>query len=546
MPRFFLRPLLSTLLAPFVMGQDAPPTASAGVPTASATASAVQALPDAAYGLILIPDLTKLSQHSSQIATLFQGSGPAQPTLVDSLGGLLGDPGLNNLAHTPIVGVIVPGIPAPGMALIIPCVKPQTYLDALANFNMTGQAVGTLAVVSNNPAAIQAGVAIAASYQSLIAAPDASDIRMVLSPKRLAAAYGGFIKNMTLMMAANAKGMGQVLNAEVSGFLAVSADVDAVQADLTWNGSTLAFDQTLAARPGSALAKALSALPQDGAPSAATRLDDRPSLVALAGRFNAPALGAYANALASTLSADPAFAGLISPAMLDGFTKLFQAQTGSIAMQVSSTKTFPFTVTEAFGTTDPKGLEATERSLLALMSASGFMHTTGMSFTFDPGVRTVGTTPVDRFTTVYPPAMKSSGMMTQPPMEMAFTNAFVLISQDPASLDAMIQGSNHGMTLQATKEFPAGQDGYGDVDPDFMTAAIATANPAFIPPAGLSHARCTLSWLVADSQSHVHVHIPAGSLTDFAAIIAAMKAQHVQAGNAPAHAHAASAPAPTF
>jgi len=543
MPCFFLRPLVSTLLAPLLMGQDAPPAASAVTPT---MAAAVQTLPDAAYGLILIPDLFRLSQHSALISAIVHRSAGTRPTLVGLLGGMLGDPGLSNLAPTPIIGVVVPGVPAPCIAFIIPCVKPQAYLDALAQFNMTGQAVGTLVVVSNNPGAIQPGVAIAASYQSLIATPDPSDLRVVISPKRLAAAYGGFVKNLALMMAASAKGMGQVLNAEISGFLAVSADIDAVQADLSWSGSALAFDQTLTARPGSALAKALIALPRDGAPSAATRLDSRPAFVAVAGRFNSPALGAYANTLAATLSADPAFTGLIGPDILDGITKLFKAETGTIALQLSATKTFPFTVTEAFGTNDPKALEAIERSLMAQFSASALMHASGMTFTFDTGVRSVGTMPVDRFTTVYPAAMNTNGMPTQPPMEMAFTDRYVLISQDAASLDAMILGTNHGMTLQATKEFPAGMDGYGDVDPCFLAPALTTINAGFVPPAGLSHARCTLSWMVADSQSHVHVHIPAGSISDFATIFASMKAQHVQPGNAPARAQPASAPTPTF
>ena len=543
MPRYCLAPLLLTLLAPLLMGQDAPPAASAVTPT---MAAAVQTLPEAAYGLILIPDLNRLSQHGAQLAALFQDAGPAQPTLRDWLAGLLGDPGLTNLAHTPIVGVVVPGVPAPGIALIIPCVKPQAYLDALANVNMTGQAIGTLAVVSNNPGALHAGVAIAASFQALIATPDAADIRVVLSPKRLAAAYGGFLSAMIPMIAVrSAPNVAQVLGTELSAVLTISADVEAVQSDLTWTGTTLTIDDSLVARTDSALAKALVAPPRDVVPSPAALLDNRDAFLAVAGRLNANASGAYIGSLGSTLANQPGFAGLITPALIADLSKAMTAQTGTLALQMFQSKGAPINLVEAIGSTDPKSLEAIQKEIMGLFGAGFAMKMLGATTVFDAGVRSVGKIPIDRFTTTYAPGRQPPGMGPQQPIELACTDSFLLLSQDPAGLDAMILGTNHGMSLQAQKDFPAGMDFYGDLAPDVLANLVTVANPSFVPPAHLSHAAVTMAWAFADGTARFHVHVPLGSLTDIASIVASLKAQHGQPPEVPARAQPASA-GPTF
>lgn len=489
------RLILSAALA-FGIASPFPPAA---LTAADMPVPAPMAMPDdTAYVVAVVPDLLATLGHIEAISALFAPGQMPAGSLKEKLGGALGDPGLANFAGKPVIVVVGPGAPTPSFAVLVPAVDPQKYLDAGVNFGMVlGKAVDGIAVLTQTPDGEILGEKVAKTYANLVKTLPKGDIRLLIAPDKLMQTYGGMLGMMVQMAAAqNPQGpeIGKILGLEVAGLMAIAADISAVQLDLRLDPVAIGEELTISAKPGSELAKVLAAPPAAVGQRAAARLGNEPALMAMSGRINWSAYGAYTADLLRKLKAKPESQGLITDEVIAAAENVGAGLSGDTAFRMRTSEKMPLMWEGLYASADSAKAEASLESMITLFTGKGAIadlyRNMGITMTLTKGARqspsgfpvhAVGVT-VDE--TKVPPE-QAAQMKMMSGYELAVTKGWVVMAQDPTSLDALIAGTGKGMSTTAEKAFGAGRNLYADLDLiGFIRAAMkmsGTGMDAMIP-----------------------------------------------------------------
>lgn len=531
------RLIFSAVLAIGIASPFAPVTATA----ADMPIPVPMAMPDdTAYVVAVVPDLLGTLGRIEAIAALFAPGQMPPGSLKAQLGGMLGDPGLANFTGKPVIVVVGPGAPTPSFALLVPATDPQKYLDAGVNFGMLlGKAVDGIAVLTQTPDGEILGEKVAKTYGNLIKTLPKGDIRLLIAPDKLMATYGGMLGMMAQMAAAQSPQpqLAKILGLEVAGLMAVAADISAVQLDLNLDPVAIGEELTISAKPGSELAKALAAPAAAVGQRAAARLSNEPSLMAMSGRVNHEAASKYVGNLLRLLKAKPEGQALITDEVIAVVEGYGAGLTGDTAMRMRSSETQPLLWEGLSSTSDSAKAEASIEKMTALFTGKGAIadlyREMGVTMSLDKGVRkspsgvSVHAMKVTIDETKMPPE-QAAQMKAMSGYELAVTKGWVVMAQDPASLDALIAGTGKGMTTNAEKALGAGRNLYADIDLiGFVRAAMkmsGTGMDAMIP-ATKPGEPMSIATTTADGRSLIEIKWP------LAPFVELMKA--AQGGGAP-------------
>ena len=453
---------------------------------------APMAMPDeGAYAVAVLPDLLTTLSRVEALMELFTPGQVKPGQLKMGLGAMLGDMDLANFAGKPIVVVVGPGAPTPSFAIIIPAKNPQLYLDAGVNFGMLlGKAEGGLAIMTQTPDGEILGEKIAKVYPALTQALPKGDIRLLVSPDKLVAAYGGMLGMMAQMAAAQGgqPEAAKILGLEVAGLMAMAADVASVQMDFTLDpAGSVGEEITVNAKPGTALAKALVAPAPTNGQRAAARLSNEPSLMGMSGRVNWNAWSQYASKLMGDLKAKPEAAGIITDELIKATGDWGAGLSGDFAFTMRSVEgaPLPFQWEGLYACADVAKAEASILSLVGQMSGDSALgklyNDMGVTMEFAKAARTSPSgVAVHKMSANIDPAKVPPEQVNQMKMmssyELAVTKGWVVMAQESIALDALIAGTGKGMTVQADKTLGAERQAYFDLDLlGFMKAAMKMA-----------------------------------------------------------------------
>ena len=520
------------LTAALAIGLAGPSITAADMPV-----PAPMAMPeDSAYVVAVVPDLVATLGRIEAIANIFNPGQLPAGALKKQLGGMLGDPGLANFTNQPVIVVVGPGAPTPSFALLVPATNPQAYLDAGVNFGLLlGKVVDGIAVMTQTPDGEILGEKVAKTYAALVKNPPKGDIRLLVAPDKLMTTYGGMLGMMAQMAAAqNPAGpeMGKVLGLEVAGMMAVVAEVSAVQLDLRLDPAAIGEELTIAAKPGTELAKFLTAPPAAIGQRAAARLGNDPSLMALSGRLNYAAYGAYAANLLRTLKAKPEGQALITDEVIAMAENIGSGLSGETAFRLRTSETAPLQWEGLYASNDSAKAEANLENMIKLFTGQGAIadlyRKMGVTMILTKGARTspsgaaVHAVSVTVDETKIPPE-QAAQMKLMSGYELAVTKGWVVMAQDPKSLDALIAGTGKGLSTVAEKAIGAGRDLYADLDLIGLVRAamrMAGTGAEAMIPATKPGEPLSVASTAADGRTLVEIKWP---LAPFAELVKALK-----------------------
>jgi hypothetical protein len=458
------------------------------------------ALPDSeAYLLAVIPDLPATLARAEQIGGLFSPAPLPAGTLGAALGGALGDPGLTNLAKGPLMVVVGPGVPTPSVAILLPGIDVQRWIDLAAQKGfLMGKAVGSWAVVAQSPDGQALGERIAAAFPAMPAVPAGTDIRVLSAPSRLVKAYGAFVSGLVQMGTMNIPQqpgqppVAKIAMLEVAGLIEVLGAVEATQVDIRLADRTVAIDQLVAALPGSALAKALVA-PAPGPNRAAARFGAASGtvLAQVSAKVNNAALHEYAIGLAEILVARPEAKDLVPATFIATLKDLNGALDGEFAIRLHSGDQAPMLHDGVFGVSDSAKAGRFYDAIYGLFTGDGplakYYQGIGLTMVVTKNVRTTGGLPVLKQgwtldETKQPPGQLAMTKAMLQDTELAIGPDFAASAQEPQQLDALVAGKGSGLPTRAEAVFGPGRQVYVDLDlAGLLRGLVQAMAPALAP-----------------------------------------------------------------
>ncbi|MBA3708205.1 MAG: RNA polymerase sigma factor [Planctomycetes bacterium] len=476
-------------VAPFMFAQDDGAKAKASGPDAGAAVIPAPAMiaDPATYAVIIVPNLPATFGHIDEAMEVIAPGQMPKGMQLNQLAQMVGDPDFANAAHTPSLIVVGAGVPLPSFAMVIPCLKPEIYVTAFSNMGLASKVVGAFAILAQTPDGVATGERAVAGYKELTAAPITSDLRLVIALDRLATTYGPFLQMGVRSMSGPGQGkMLPIVALEVAGFLAMAADISCVQIDLSLTAEALSVDQIIAAKADGALAKALVAPSPARQPTAAARLSNEPGMMSAVGRVPTQALFTYVTALLQRISSQPEAKGLITPELIQAISANSDALSGDFAVRATLSKDCSAMTTDvAWACADATKAEAAFDAILASFTG-GDIGGMGLSVDLKKHERTVSGVPINRISYVIDeskvdPQQVETLRAVLRDNEIAFTKTFVLASQDPKGIDALIAGNGPGLATRAQKLFPSGKSGYFDTS---LIDIVRTSPNLKSPPPG--------------------------------------------------------------
>jgi hypothetical protein len=522
-----LRPLLLACLATALAAEALP---------------APVAVPDAqAFAVIVVPDLVATLGRCERIANLFAPGQVKPGQLAAALGGQFGDPGLAKLGKGPVVIAIGPGGMAPSAAIILPSSDPAVHAGALRQAKLQVEVVDALVVAGKGPADLALGKRIAAGYAALAAAAVDGDLRFLVAPARLVAAYRPVLAGFTQVMAGqlakqpNGATTAALVGLEIQGLLLASDDLETVQCDVRLTDLGITQRTLLAAKAGSRLAGALVAPPPAGATSAAARLGLEPGYMVSTGRYDMKAVNGWFADLLTELRQKPEGKDAITDEMIATVHAFGEAATGDFAMRMRAVDGNPMTMECAFASRPGTDLAAIYGRLMTCLfgdSVIGRMYTAmGMTAEVQKDVRTSAGATVGRVHyTLDATKMKAAEAQQMSAMvrdvEFASVPGFSVIANRPADLDRLIAGNAGVLPTTAAHVIGPGRDGYIDMDYVGLARAFILSGPlkdlpmagaiAKVPPGEPT----TAAWRTENGRLQIEASIP---LVPLANLVAAMR-----------------------
>ncbi len=494
------------------------------------------AMPDGnAFMVAVIPDLLATLGRIEQYAEMFV-PGQVKPGMLKmQLGAALGDPELANFAGKPVLIAVGPGAPTPSFAVVVPAKNAQAYLDAAANLGMPlGKAVEGLAVLAQTPDGETLGEALAANYAKLTGGLPKADARLLLAPDKVMTTYAGMLGMFAQMAAGQAAqqgnaAAGKILQLELVALQLIAADISAVQLDLTLGaGGVIGEEIVLKAKPGTALAKSLVAAPVPAGQRAAARMGAEPSLMAMSGRLNWAAQSEYLGGLLAALKAKPEAKNLISDQAIALTKQWGDAVTGDFAFRMRpGGADAPFLWEGLYGSADQAKADAIIDGMGKLFTGDGALaamyRDMGVTMAMTKGARTApsGASVYKMSSTLdetkIPAAQVTQMKAMMKDYELAVTKGWMVMAQDPKSLDALIAGTGQGMALKAEKSIGAGRQTYVDMDfIGFVKAVMKFAGNGMeaMIPAGKASEPLAIAGTIDGGAALIEIRWPLQPLAD--------------------------------
>ena len=438
-----------------------------------------QAVPEGAFAVVIVPDLRATLGRIELAAQALSPNALKPGQLAEQIGTMIGDPGLTKLAAGTSLVAIGPGGAAPNAALIVPSSDPGAYVAAAQRLGMQAEAIGDLVAVGRKPADLALGKRVAKDHATLGAAPTARDLRLLIAPQRIVAAYqpvlAGFTTLMTAQLAKEPNGamMARIVGLEVAGLLAMAEDIAGWQIDLGVEGTVVAFDQVLHAKAESSLAKALVAPPVADSKDIAARMGFDPGYLVVIGRYHPRGVCAWLADLLVRLRQLPAGKDLIDEGHLALLSEWGEAVDGAFAMRMRAVGDQPLRMEGVYGARDGARVLAVNKRLFTALFAAGpigdLYRGMGIGMTFSENTRTLGSISVAKVAYAFDAAKLPADQTDQmrkmmQDIELAFLPDALVFANAPEDLDRLVAGGGQPLPTAAEHTIGAGRDGYLDLD----------------------------------------------------------------------------------
>lgn len=439
-------------------------------------------LPDGVFAVLVVPDLPATLERIEGLAAAISPGGLPPGRLARELGGAFGQAGLGFLAPGPVVVASGPGTPLPAWSVLVPVADPAPLQAFAERRGWFAEVVDGRVLLSHLPDGIELGRRLLAAGLPT-ADLGSADARLLFAPDRLVRTYGAMVQGLMAMgmQQAQRQGQGQgrpdqALLKLMPGIMAAYSlaleDVALVQEDLSLAGDQIMLRGLLAARPGSALAKALVPGPQPSAKPILGRLPAGPWAIIADLRCSFTPWCDWLDDLWKRMERNPASRALAKDCawMPDAMRRWVASATGEMAMALGADAEGRMATVSGFGSSD----QAAARTQMAEMARrtlgegllAGMYKQMGISFEFQAAVRSVGSTEVDRLHVAIDQTRPEAAVMAQGmgDTDLAGIDGAIFSSTRPDLLDAVLTGQAKGLSLASAKAFGPGWDGHADVD----------------------------------------------------------------------------------
>jgi len=472
---------------------------------------------DKVMGCLIIPDLEASIDHIEEIAAAFAPE-QAQPGMLKSqLETMVNDPGLIYLDDVmPLVLMVLKTDTTnepPPTVLFMRHAADHPYADAAKRAGMVNKVVDRVLMLARTADVLEMAEQLVPVYRNIASSDVKGDLRLSLDIDSLMEVYGSTIQAQVDTMvetigALAAMGqpgagpdqtaqMAKLLKLEAKAFLLLLADVELIQLDLNLAADEIAIDEIVVAKAGSGLVDLLGG-PPVGENRALGMLSE-PGFMTYAIQLDPKRLSEFALHFINQLKEDPDAADLLTPELIEIYEGMDEWIGSEMAFAMRATDDLPFASESVMLVKDEaKALAMVEQSmsLLAPGSAFGNMYKEmGMEFStaLEKDVRSHAGVQIHRMKMDFdmpnvPEAEAAQIKRMMKDMELAFARGYYLASQDPASLDKMIDkalagAKTDGVTLKAREIFGAGQRAYVDLDfIGLMKAAMEMVPPGVPNP----------------------------------------------------------------
>ena len=498
---------------------------------------APQAVPEGVFAVVIVPDLRATLGRIELAAQALKPDSLPAGQLAEQLGAMVGDPGLAKLAAGASLIAIGPGGVAPNFAVIVPTSDPAAYVATAQRQGMQAEAIGTLVVVGNKAADLALGKLVAKDHAGLGAAAITRDLRLLIAPQRIVAAYkpvlAGFSAMITAQLAKEPNGamMAKIVGLEIVGLFAVADDISNYQVDIGIEGTVIAAEHVLQAKSDSSLAQALIAPPLPDSTAIAARMGFDPGYLVTIGRYHPVGLSAWINDLLSRLQKEPAGKELIDDDLMAMVREWGDVTDGGFAMRLRAVGDQLMCLDGVSGLTDSTRFMALNRRMFAAMSADGpiadFYRELGIGMSFTENTRALGPIPVAKaaytFDDAKLPADEAEQMRKlMQDLEMACLPKAVVFANAPADLDRLVAGGGQPLPTAAEHAIGPGRDGYLDFDWLTLMKVSLQMNGAAL--GGMADALAKLppgepmtsAWTARDGRALGELRLPLKPFFDFA------------------------------
>jgi hypothetical protein len=534
---------------------------AAGVPAAKGVAVVVpeplDIASDKVMACVIISDLEASIDHIEEIAAAFAPE-QAQPGMLKSqLETMVNDPGLIYLDDVmPLVLMVLKTDKTnepPPTVLFMRHAADQPYEEAAKRAGMVTKVVDRVLALARTADVLDMAEQLVPVYRNIASEDVKSDLRLSLDINSLMEVYGSTIQAQVDTMVETIGGlaamgqpgaspdqtaqMAKILKLEAKALLLLLADIELIQLDLNLAADAIAIDEIVVAKAGTALADLL-----DGPPVGENRalgILSEPGFMTYAIQLDPKGSSEFVLHFINQLKEDPDAAEFLTPELVELYGGMDEWTGSEMAFAMRATDDLPFTMESVTSIVDEaKYLDVVEQgiSLLAPGSGLGNMYKEmGMEFSMalEKDVRTHAGVAVHRMKMDLnmpnvPEAEAAPIKRMMKDVEMAFARGYYLSSQDPASLDKMIDKALAGakaedVTLRAREVFGAGQRAYFDLDfIGLMKAAMEMIPPGMPNPMAMFLSQVTstepmaFAATSAGNRAQIQVRIPLAPFIEIA------------------------------
>jgi hypothetical protein len=506
---------------------------------------------------LIIPDLEASIDHIEEIAAAFAPE-QAQPGMLKSqVETMLNDPGLIYLGDVmPLVLMVLNPSQTeepPAVAVFMRDAADQPYAEAAKRAGMVNKVVDRVLMLARTADVLEMAEQLVPVYRKIASSDVNSDVRLSLGIDSLMEIYGSTIQAQIDTMVGTISGlsamgqpgaspdqtaqMAKLLKLEMKAALALLADIELIQLDVKLAAGEIATDEIVVAKAGSALADLFGG-PAVGENRSLDVLSE-PGVLTYALQIDPKRLSEFALHFINQLKEDPDAAELLTPELVEIYEGMGEWLGSDMAYTMRPTDDLPFaseTVMQLKDEAECLAMVEQGMSLLAPGSAFSNMYKEmGMEFSMalEKNVRNHAGVSVHRMKMDIdmpdvPEAQAAQMEKLMKDMELAFAKGYYLASQDPASLDKMIDRvlagtKTDGVTLHAREVFGAGQHVYADLDfIGLMKAAMSIVPPGTPNPMAMFIDQVTstepmaFAAVSADARAQIKVKIPLSPFIEIA------------------------------
>ncbi len=496
------------------------PGAPAGKAVAVKIPEPLDVASEKVMGCVIIPDLEASINHIEEIAAAFAPEQAPKGMLKRQIGTMLNDPGLIYLDDVmPLVLMVLktdqPSEPPPTV-LFMRHTADQPYGEAAQRAGMVTKVVAGVLMLARTPDVLEMAEELVPEYRKIASSAVKSDARLCLDIDRIMEVYGSKIQAQVDTMVETFSGlaamgrpgaspeqtaqMAKLLKLEAKALLVLLVDIELIQLDLNLAADAIVIDEIVVAKAGSGLADLFGG--QAVGENNALGVLSEPGFLTYALQLDPKRLSEFALRFIEQLKEDPDAADFLTPELVQLYEGIGEWLGSDMAFTMRQIDDMPFASETIMQVKDEaKCLTMVEQGMSLLAPGSAFSNMykeMGMelSMALEKEVRNHAGVPIHRIRMDLdmpdiPEAQAAQMKKMMKDMEVAFAKGYYLASQDPASLDKMIDRilggpRADGVSLRAREVFGVGQCVYADLEfIAMMKAAMAMAPPGTPNPVGM-------------------------------------------------------------